>query len=204
VIVVTDDIYERMVYDGKQVPPHFGVLAPDLTERLVVVNSVSKTYAMTGWRIGYTAAPTPLIKAMAMLQGQSTSNPTAVAQAAAAAALSGPQECVGRMVAEFERRRDFVVRRIGKIAGMSVVRPGGAFYVFPSVEGALGKRWKGGRIGNGSDLAVYLLEEARVALVGGDAFGSPGHVRISYANSLENLERGFDRIEEALGRLDAG
>lgn len=201
VAVISDDVYERILYDGRETPPHIGVLAPDLRDRLVIANSVSKSYAMTGWRIGYTAAPAPLVKAMATLQGQSTSNPTAVAQAAAAVALAGSQECVGLMVCEFERRRDFVVRRLAEIPGVSVVRPDGAFYVFPNVHAYFGKRWAKGEIRNGTDLALYLLEEGKVSLVGGDAFGSSDHIRISYANSMENLSKAFDRMEAALRGL---
>ncbi|MGH7818748.1 MAG: aminotransferase class I/II-fold pyridoxal phosphate-dependent enzyme, partial [Candidatus Binatia bacterium] len=201
VTLVSDDVYERMLYDGRSVPPHPGVLAPDLRERLVISNSVSKSYAMTGWRIGYTAAPVAVAKAVATLQGQSTSNPSSVAQAAAAAALGGPQDCVDRMVREFEKRRDFVVARLREIPGVTVVRPDGAFYVFPNVSASFGKRWSKGEIRNGGDLALYLLEEARVAVVGGEAFGSPEHVRISYANSLENLRLALDRMDQALRAL---
>ncbi|MGH7855752.1 MAG: pyridoxal phosphate-dependent aminotransferase [Candidatus Binatia bacterium] len=201
VILVSDDVYERMLYDGRSVPPHPGVLAPDLRERLVISNSVSKSYAMTGWRIGYTAAPAAVIKAITTLQGQSTSNASSVAQAAAAAALMGPQECVDRMVREFEKRRDFVVARLREIPGLTVVRPDGAFYVFPNVSRHFGKRWSKGEIRSGGDMALYLLEEGRVALVGGEAFGSPDHVRISYANSLENLRKALDRVDEALRAL---
>lgn len=198
VVVISDDVYECILYDGRATPPHMGVLAPDLRDRLVITNSVSKSYAMTGWRIGYTAAPAALVTAMTTLQGQSTSNPTAVAQAAAAAALAGPQECVGAMVREFERRRNFVVGRLREIPGIHLVRPDGAFYVFPNVRTYLGRRWAKGEIRNGSDLALYLLEEGKVSLVGGDAFGSPEHIRISYANSMENLSKAFDRMEAAL------
>lgn len=200
-IVISDDIYERMVYDGRSVPPHVGVIAPELRERLVVVNSVSKTYAMTGWRIGYTAAPADLVRAMTALQGQSTSNPTSVAQAAAAEALAGPQDCVDGMVREFEKRRNFVVKRLRAIPGVQVVKPDGAFYVFPNVRHYFGKHWSKGEIRNGTDVAMYLLEEARVTLVGGDAFGSADHVRISYANSMENLAKALDRVETALRAL---
>lgn len=203
VILISDDIYERILYDGRAVPPHAGVLAPELRERLVITNSVSKTYAMTGWRIGYTAAPADLVKAMTTLQGQSTSNPTSMAQAAAATALAGPQECVGEMVREFERRRDYVVARLREIPGVTVVEPDGAFYVFPNVSRYFGRRSANGEIRGGTDLATYLLEEGRVALVGGEAFGSPDHVRISYANSMANLAKAFDRIAESLARLAA-
>ncbi len=191
--VLTDDVYEFIRYDGER-PQHLVALEPALRERAVVVNSVSKTYAMTGWRIGYAAAPKEVIQAMATIQGQSTSNPTAVAQAAAAAALSGPQDLIEPMVAEFRRRRDFVCERINAIDGLSVVVPDGAFYVFVNVEGALAKTG----LADGDALAMALLEGAGVGLVGGNDFGSPRHVRISYATSRAQLERGLDAIERWL------
>ncbi|GIW41280.1 MAG: aminotransferase [Candidatus Binatia bacterium] len=198
--LVSDDVYEMMVYDGER-PPHLLRIAPELRERTLVVNSVSKTYAMTGWRVGYSAGPRELLAAMSKLQGQMTSNPSAVAQAAAAEALSGPQDCVGKMMAEFARRRDFIVERLRSIPGIRCPKPGGAFYVFPDCSAYMGRRWKGGEIRSGEDLALYLLEEAGVAVVGGTDFGYPTHIRISYATSRENLARGTDAMARALGRL---
>jgi len=200
VAVVVDDVYEMMVYDGGR-PRHLLQLEPRLRHRTAVVNSVSKTYAMTGWRVGYTAAPQVLIAAMSTLQGQMTSNPSAVAQAAAAEALAGPQDCVAPMVREFGKRRDFIVERLNRIAGVRCQKPGGAFYVFPNVSAYLGREWERGRIESGDDLALYLLEAAKVAVVGGTDFGYPEHIRISYAASLPTLARGADAIEEALDRL---
>jgi aspartate aminotransferase len=194
--VLTDDVYEFVRYDGER-PTHLVALEPSLRERTVVVNSVSKTYAMTGWRIGYAAGPSELIKAMSMIQGQSTSNATAIAQAAAAAALSGPQDLVVPMVEEFKRRRDFVCARINAIEGLSVVVPQGAFYVFPNVAGALEKSG----CKDGDELALRMLEGAGVGVVGGNDFGSPLHVRISYATSMEQLRRGLDSIETWLGQF---
>jgi len=193
-LLISDDVYEMMVYGGHR-PRHLLALRADLRERALVVNSVSKTYAMTGWRVGYTAGPHAVIAAMSKLQGQMTSNPCSIAQAAAAAALGGAQDSVPQMVAEFARRRDFIVDRLNAIRGIRCPRPQGAFYVFPNVSAWLRPE---GALRNGDDLAAYLLEHARVALVGGTDFGYPEHIRISYANSLTQLEQGADRIEQAL------
>lgn len=194
--VLVDDVYEFIRYDGTR-PRHLLSLEPGLRDRLVVVNSVSKTYAMTGWRIGYAAGPTALVKAVSMLQGQETSNPSSIAQAAAAAALSGPQDALGPMVAEFHRRRDFVCERINAIDGLSVQVPGGAFYVFVNASGAIEKA----KAKDADELALRILENASVGLVGGNDFGSASHFRISYATSFENLERGLDNIAGWLASL---
>ncbi len=187
--VLTDDVYEFIRYDGQR-PRHLLALVPGLRERTVVINSVSKTYAMTGWRLGYAAGPPRLIEAMAMLQGQSTSNPSTIAQAAAAAALSGPQDRVAPMVEEFRVRRDYVCERINAIDGLTTVVPDGAFYVFVNVERALAKTG----CKDGDAFARELLDRAGVGLVGGNDFGSMRHVRISYATSVELLGRGLDAI----------
>ncbi len=194
--ILSDDVYEMIYYEGQR-PPHLLAIEPSLRERTVVVNSVSKTYAMTGWRIGYAAGPAELIAAMTTIQGQQTSNPTAIAQAAAAAALCGPQDRIAPMVEEFRRRRDYVCERIEAIEGLSAVRPAGAFYVFVNARGIFERT--GAR--DGADLAMKILEGAGVGLVGGNDFGSPDHVRISYATSMEQLERGFDAIERWLASL---
>jgi aspartate aminotransferase len=195
--VISDDVYEMMIYGGFRLA-HALHLRPELRERTLVVNSVSKTYAMTGWRIGYTAGPAHVIKAMSTLQGQMTSNPSSVAQAAAAQALAGPQDTVPLMIREFERRGDFVVRRLGTIAGIRCPKPQGAFYVFPNVSHYL---QAGSGFATGDELAAYLIDSAHVAVVGGTDFGYPDHIRLSYANSMENLGRGLDRIEAALRKL---
>jgi aspartate aminotransferase len=197
-LVISDDVYEMMVYGGFRAA-HVLHIRPELRERTIVINSVSKTYAMTGWRIGYTAAPAPVIKAMNMLQGQMTSNPSSVAQAAAAQALAGPQDTVPLMMREFERRRNFVVERLRAISGIRVPQPQGAFYVFPNISAYLQRG--SAALTNGDQLAAYLIEAAHVAVVGGSDFGYPEHIRISYATSMENLERGLDRIEMALRNL---
>ncbi len=172
-----------------------------MRERTLVVNSVSKTYAMTGWRIGYTAGPADVIRAMNTLQGQMTSNPSSIAQAAAVEALAGPQEAVAPMMREFERRAEFVYERLRRIPNIRCPKPQGAFYVFPNVSAYLNEKAGGPVLKTGDDLAAYLIDTAHVAVVGGSDFGAPEHIRISYANSMENLERGLDRIEAALRKL---
>jgi aspartate aminotransferase len=198
-LLITDDIYERLT----DVPvPHVGALVPGLRPRLVVINSLSKTYAMTGWRIGYTAAPVELIKAMTVLQSQSTSNPTSIAQAAGVAALTGPQACVDEMAREFKARRELVVRLLRAIPGVKTTMPGGAFYVFPDVSAFFGRKTPEGQAMNtATDVAMYLLRQVAVASVPGEGFGAPAHIRFSYATSRQALEQGIGRVGEALGRL---
>ena len=199
ILVITDDIYERLT-DAPV--PHVGALVPGLRPRLVVINSLSKTYAMTGWRMGYTAAPVEVIKAMTVLQSQSTSNPTSIAQAAAVAALEGPQACVDEMAREFAARRDLVVRLLRQIPGVRTTVPGGAFYVFPDVSAFFGRKTAEGQpIVSATDAAMYLLRQVAVASVPGEGFGAPAHIRLSYATSREALEQGIGRIADALGRL---
>jgi aspartate aminotransferase len=197
-IVVTDDIYERLT---ARPVPHIGALVPGLRPRLVVINSVSKSYAMTGWRIGYTAAPAELIRGMTVLQGQSTTNPTSIAQVAAAAALGGPQDSVEAMAREFAVRRELVVRRLREISGLSTVPPQGAFYVFPDARAFLGRRGPDGPITTASALSMYLLRHAGVATVPGESFGAPTHIRLSYAAATAVLEDGLARLARGLGAL---
>jgi aspartate aminotransferase len=201
ILLISDDIYDKLLYHG--IPRcQIVSLAPDLQERTLLVNGVSKTYAMTGWRIGYALGPEPLISAMDKLQGQSTSNPASMAQKAAAAALNGPQACVEEMVRAFDRRRAFMVSRLNAIKGISCFDPGGAFYVFPRVDALFGRKAKGRVIQSAADLADYLLEEAGIAVVSGEPFGSDAHVRLSFALSMEEIERGLERMETALGKLE--
>ena len=197
-IVFTDDIYEHI---AERPIENIGALVPELRPQLVVVNAVSKSYAMTGWRIGYTAAPAELIKAMTALQSQSTSNPTSIAQAAAVAALRGPQECVRDMAREFLARRDVVLARLAEIPGVRTVKPEGAFYVFPDFSAHFGRRGPECVIASGNDLGAYLLRHASVATVPGDGFGAPKHIRLSYAAKLAILEEGLLRIRDGLARL---
>ena len=190
--VLSDESYARLVYDA---PLYSAGSHPAARENLVISGSVSKTYAMTGWRIGYGLAPEPVIRAMTRLQSHTTTNPVSVAQAAALEALSGPQDSVAAMLVEYRRRRDYVVSRLQNMPGVAVRPPEGAFYAFPNVGQAMQ------RLGcaTASEFASRLLEQALVAVVPGDAFGSPEHVRISYAASMAALERGMDRLERFVG-----
>ena len=199
-LLVSDEIYEKILYDGAR---HVSIaaLGPDVAARTVVVNGVSKAYAMTGWRIGYAAGPKELITAMANIQSQSTSNPTSISQKAAIAALRGGEAFTRRMVVEFDRRRRLIVEGLNKLPGVSCRMPAGAFYAFPNVAGVFGRRSDRGPIVTAADLADYLLKEARVAAVPGEPFGSPAHLRLSYATSVEAIGRGLDRMKTALEKL---
>lgn len=195
--IVTDEIYEYLIYGDL---PHVSVASfgPEVKKQTITVNGMSKAFAMTGWRIGYTASETELANAMSALQGHSTSNPVSISQKASLAALNGPKEPVRQMVAEFRKRRDYMVERLRAIPGMRVPVPEGAFYVFPDVSSFFGKTIRGRTINNSDDLCALLLEEAKVALVPGSGFGAPEGVRLSYATSLENIEKGMDRIASVL------
>ncbi|MDH4099780.1 MAG: pyridoxal phosphate-dependent aminotransferase [Nitrospirota bacterium] len=199
-IVISDEIYEKLVYDDFT---HLSIasLGDEIKSRTIVVNGVSKAYAMTGWRIGYAAGPENIISAMSKVQSQSTSNPSSVAQKATVEALNGPQDFIPGMIAEFSRRRKYMVERLNAIPGITCRMPVGAFYAFPSVSALFGKKVGERVINNSGDLAAYLLEDSKVALVSGDAFGAEGYVRLSYATSMENIKKGLDRIEEAVSRL---
>ena len=189
IYLMTDECYCKFLYDSE---PFSIASLPGAKETVLVAGSVSKTYAMTGWRIGFGLMPAPLINAMGKLQSHSTSNPTSIAQKAAVEALLGPQESVGVMLAEYRKRRDFVVARLRAIPGVTCAEPRGAFYVYPNIGVALGKN------GMADTLAFSerLLQEAHVAVVPGEAFGTDRHVRISYAASMEQLERGMDRLHQ--------
>lgn len=193
--VVSDEIYERLVYDGAPFAS-FPTLREGLADRSIVVNGVSKTYAMTGWRVGWTLAPENVSKKMASLQSQETSNPCSVSQYAALAAVSGDQSCVETMRAEFEKRRDYVAGRIAGIPGMTCGKMGGAFYAFFNVQKFLGREYNGVRVETSRDWCMALLEQKKVATVMGSAFGAEGYARASFAASMENLKEAFDRIAE--------
>lgn len=199
ILVIADEIYEHILYTGGQ----FVSMAsfPEIAGQIVVINGVSKAYAMTGWRIGYCACPPELAKAVTKLQGQCTSGASSIAQKAAEAAYEGPQDCVEEMRKAFERRRDLVVRLAREIPGMKVNEPQGAFYLFPEITSYYGKSAHGHTIENDSDLAMYLLQVAHVATVSGSAFCAPGYIRLSYATSDENLVEAFRRISSALAEL---
>jgi aspartate aminotransferase len=199
-LIISDEIYEKLVYEGAQ---HFSIatLGAAVQACTMVVNGVSKAYAMTGWRIGYAAGPQSLITAMGTVQSQSTSNPNSIAQKAAVAALHTGDVFVKEMVAEFDKRRRFMVERLNKIPGIQCAMPRGAFYAFPHVGGIMGRRAPDGTIGAASALATYLLKDATVATVPGEAFGAPAYLRCSYATSLEKIQQGLDRIDAAVRKL---
>lgn len=198
IFVISDEIYQHINFTGSYTS--MGAF-PELEGRVAVINGVSKAYAMTGWRIGFVAAPLWLAKACTKLQGQYTSCPSSIAQKAAEAAYTGPQECVAEMCEAFRRRRDLVVELASAIPGLKVNRPDGAFYLFPEVSSYFGKSFGDRKINDASDLAMYLLEEGHVATVAGDAFALPGYIRLSYATSDENIRQAIARISEALSRL---
>lgn len=198
VMVVADEIYEHINYVGRHESlAQFG----GIKDRVVIINGVSKAYAMTGWRIGYIAAPLWVAKAVNKLQGQYTSGASSIAQKAAEAAYTGPQDCVEQMRVAFQRRRDLIVGLMKEIPGLKVNVPDGAFYLFPEVSSFFGKRYGDTLIGDANDLAMFLLLEGHVATVSGDAFCCPGYIRLSYATSDENLVEAARRIKEALAKL---
>ena len=199
--VISDECYEALTYDGRHTS--IAALARDMKERTVVVNTCSKAYAMTGWRIGYAAGPRALIAAMSDVQSQVTSNPSSIAQWAAVEALTGPQDDVAKMVGEFDRRRGVIVEALNRIPGIRCALPGGAFYVFPDVSGLFGKTCLGGPLASSSDVTAFLLETAQVAVVPGVDFGSDRHIRLSYATDIESIRRGLARIEAAVRSLEA-
>jgi aspartate aminotransferase len=195
VYIFTDDIYDKLTYDGF-VPATIVQVEPKLRDRTLTMNGCSKAYAMTGWRVGYAGAPIALVKAMDKLQSQSTSNPSSISQAAAVEALNGPQEFIGTMVAAYKARRDLVVAMLNEAPGLHCHTPEGAFYVFPSVHGCIGKTTKGGaKINTDEDFVIALLDEEGVAAVHGAAFMYPGHFRISYATDTESLREACTRIQ---------
>ena len=198
--VVSDEIYEKLIY-GNFTHTSIASLGAEIKDLTIVVNGVSKSHAMTGWRIGFAAGPKDVIGAMGNIQSQSTSNPTSIAQKAALEALRGPQEFISTMNVEFDKRRKYMVERLNAIPGVSCLMPVGAFYAFPRVSSLYGKSANGRMVRNSADMASYLLDEAKVSLVSGDAFGADAYIRLSYATSMENIVKGLDRIEQALRAL---
>jgi aspartate aminotransferase len=193
--VIIDEIYEKLVYDG--VEHHsLAALMPELKDQIVLINGMSKAYAMTGWRIGYLAAQADIAKAISSLQSHATSNPNSIAQKASVAGLNGAEEPIKEMVAEFAKRRDFMVERVNQTKGLSCRKPQGAFYVMANVTQLIGREIAGETIRDDLHLADLLLEKAHVAVVPGVAFGAPGFVRLSYATSMENIKAGLDRIDQ--------
>ena len=199
--IVSDECYEALTYEGRHVS--IASLSPEVKARTLLVNTCSKAYAMTGWRIGYAAGPKAIIRAMTDIQSQVTSNPASVAQWAAVEALTGAQDEIAKMVGEFDRRRRAIIAALNAIPGVHCATPKGAFYAFPNVSGLFGKRWKGGTIKGSVDVCTFLLEEARIACVAGQDFGSDAHIRISYATGIETIAEGMRRMDAAVRGLQA-
>ncbi len=199
-LIISDEIYEKIVYDGVT---HVSIasLGPEVAAQTVVINGVSKAYAMTGWRIGYAAGPKEILTAMANIQSQSTSNPCSISQKAAVAALKLGASFTEKMVTEFDRRRRTMINRLNQISGVTCRMPTGAFYAFPNIRGILGRRGPDGPIHSPQALADYLLKHAHVAVVPGEPFGSKEHIRLSYATSMDAINRGLDRLAEAVQKL---
>ncbi|MGQ0666486.1 MAG: pyridoxal phosphate-dependent aminotransferase [Nitrospiraceae bacterium] len=201
-VIISDEIYEKILYDGAT---HLGIaaLSADVAARTVVINGVSKAYAMTGWRIGFAAGPKELLMAMANIQSQSTSNPCSISQKAAVAALKLGGPFTDKMVVEFDRRRKCMIDGLNGMPGVTCRMPSGAFYAFPNIRGVLGRQGPRGPVASPQDLANYLLKDAHVAIVPGEPFGSRDHIRLSYATGMETIRKGLDRLAQALGRLSA-
>ncbi len=198
--ILTDEIYEKIIYDDFKFTS-VASLSEKIKNKTIVVNGHSKSYSMTGWRIGYAAGPEKIIREMAKVQSHSTSNASSISQAAAVEALLGPQDSVETMRREFENRRNFLHSEITKIPGISCAKPMGAFYVFPNISSYFKKSTNTSKIENSFDLAMYLLHEAKVAVVPGSSFGAEGFLRLSYSTSMENLKEGILRIKTALSKL---
>jgi aspartate aminotransferase len=199
-LVISDEIYEKIVYDGFQFVS-IASISDEMKKKTIIVHGVAKTYAMTGWRIGYTAGSEEIISAMNNIQSQSTSNPTSIAQKASVEALAGPQDEVGKMVSAFAQRRNYIVDRLNKMPGVSCYKPAGAFYVFPNFSSYYGKSYQGKKIENSTHLADFFLDVARVAVVPGVEFGADSFERFSYATSMKDITEGLNRIEEELKKL---
>jgi aspartate aminotransferase len=198
--IVSDECYEALTYEGRHVS--IASLSAEVKARTIVVNTCSKAYAMTGWRIGYAAGPKPVIKAMTDVQSQVTSNPASVSQWAAVEALGGPQDEVAKMAGEFDRRRRVIIAALNAVPGVHCVMPKGAFYAFPNVSGLFGKRARGGILRGSADVCAFLLDEARIATVAGIDFGSDAHLRLSYATGLETITTGLARMDAAVRTLE--
>jgi aspartate aminotransferase len=197
ILIISDDIYEKLVYDDFKFTS-IAEVSPEAKEFSVVVNGVSKAYSMTGWRIGYAAGPKNIISAMTKIQSQSTSNASSISIKAAVEALNGTQKYVESMKEEFEKRRNYIVEKLNTIKHIECRKPEGAFYVFPNIKSFLGKTFNGKVINTDIELADYLLDWAKIAVVPGSAFGAEGYIRLSYATSIENIKTGIARLETAL------
>ena len=201
IFVISDEIYEKLIYDADKKHISIASLGKEIYDRTIVINGVSKSYAMTGWRIGFTAAPLEVAKLMASLQSHMASNPNSVAQEATLAALEGDQSCVAEMCKEFKKRRDYIYEREEQIPLISALKPEGAFYLFVDVSKTYGKCYQGKSIASAADFATILLEEKFVAAVPCADFGMPDYIRLSYATSMELIAKGMDRIEELVKSL---
>jgi len=200
IFVIADEIYAKLIYDDFEFTS-FASLSEEIKKRTVLINGVSKAYAMTGWRVGYAAGPQNIITGINTLQSHSTSHASSIAQQATVEALNGPQNVIEEMRKEFEKRRNFLYTELNTIKGISCSKPEGAFYLFPNITGLFNKTYGDKTIKNSNDFAMYLLQTAKAAVVPGSAFGAEGYLRISYANSMENLEKGVKRISEAVEKL---
>lgn len=198
--IVSDEIYEKLVYDDYR---HVSIASMDKSfkDRTIICHGVSKTYAMTGWRIGFAAGPKDIIQTMSNIQSQSTSNPTSISQVASIAALNGPQDCITSMVSEFKKRKDFLVEGFRGIDGVTCYDPRGAFYVFPNFSAYMKKRYKGRPVKTSAGLTEILLEEFHTAVVPGIEFGKEGYLRLSFATSMEVIQKGLDRIKKAAAEM---
>ena len=200
IYIISDDIYEKILYDGANFA-NIAMVEKKIREQTIVVNGVSKAYAMTGWRIGYMAGSEMVVAAVTKLQSQNTSNPTSIAQVASQEALNGTQDAVEQMRDEFQKRRNFIVAALNDIDGISCLFPQGAFYVFPRVSALYGRKFNDKLIGSSAAFTEYLLTEAGVAVVPGGEFGNDNYIRLSYATSMKNIEAGIERIKKAVGAL---
>jgi len=200
-IIISDEIYEKLIYDNEE---HISIasISEDAYNRTVIINGLSKSYSMTGWRIGYAVGPEKLIKIMSSIQSHTTSNPTSVCQYAAIEAISGPQQTVNHMIDQFKLRRDYMVKKINAIKGISCIKPKGAFYVMVNIKDIKNKKIGDQTIENSIELAKLLLEKHLLAVVPGAAFGDDNYIRLSYATSMENIEKGLTRLEEFVSNLE--
>lgn len=201
ILVVSDEIYEKLIYDEGKKHISIASLSKEIYERTIVINGVSKSYAMTGWRIGFTAAPPAIAKLISSMQSHMTSNPNSIAQKATVAALNGPEDCVEQMLLEFKKRRDYIYEREEAIPLITALKPEGAFYLFVDVSKTYGKSVNGAEIQSAADFASVLIEKKYVAVVPCADFGMPDYIRLSYATSMELIKKGMDRIEELVKEL---
>lgn len=200
-LIITDEIYEKLVYDDFQFIS-FASISPEIKARTIVVNGVSKSYSMTGWRIGYAAGPSDIIEGIGKIQSHSSSHPSSISQQAAVEALTGPQNAVSEMLLEFKKRRDYLYDNITAIKGITCYKPEGAFFLFPNISNFFGTSSGSSTIENSFDFAMYLLNDAKIAAVPGSAFGAEGYLRISYSTSMENIIEGVERLKKSLAKLE--